>query len=97
MDPAPLAPVPHEAGVLEGLHVEREAGLLGDEERRQVADALLAVLQRGEDPDAGRVREGMEEVGEALGPVPLRGEEAGPGRLRAGRRRRHGSKYIHKT
>jgi len=75
--------------------VEREAGLLGDEEPRQVADALLAVPERREDPEAGRVGEGVEEVGETLRPVRLRGRKAGADRFRAGRRRRHGDKYIY--
>ena len=97
MDPASLAPVLHEAGVLEGLHVEGETGLLGDEEPRQVADALLAVPERSENPDAGRVGEGVEEVGEALRPVRLGAGRPGPDRPGAGSDGRHGCKYIHET
>src|SRR5205807_8756608 len=54
-DPAPLAAIGHDAGVLECPQVEGAPGLAGPERVGQVADALLAASQESDSPEAGGV------------------------------------------
>ena len=79
MHPAPRPPVGDEAGVLQGLQVEREPRLAGLERVRQVADALLAAQELADDPEAGLVRQGVEERASRV-------RSAGRSSMRAGRR-----------